>query len=226
MIQVKASRPNRAVHELANNDLGIVHNHRHYNARSGWVYHILLDRSHDHYLRNLSVSASEATASDFASANENPLQGGRRGGDAHDGSCSKCQIGFYLSASTDASQEVVMQTTCRLWCGVGNMQLCLARVREIFFFTVGTVLLGIIILSLGRCRKFLHFAGIILLVERLPSISLGSPLLYSIYIVEFPGEYTPSVAALVLAVIGGPSVGCVPLRKIHNSTCAMKQLYV
>ncbi|MQY77380.1 MAG: GNAT family N-acetyltransferase [Spirochaeta sp.] len=43
---------------------------------------------------------------------------------------------------------------------------------------------------------------------------------------SLPGEYSPPEGSLVLASSGGAAAGCVALRRIDNSTCEMKRLYV
>ena len=43
---------------------------------------------------------------------------------------------------------------------------------------------------------------------------------------ELPGEYSPAEGAILLAKDEGKTVGCVALRKIDETTCEMKRLYV
>ena len=43
---------------------------------------------------------------------------------------------------------------------------------------------------------------------------------------ELPGEYSPAEGAILLARDEDKTVGCVALRKIDETTCEMKRLYV
>lgn len=43
---------------------------------------------------------------------------------------------------------------------------------------------------------------------------------------ELPGEYAPPEGCLILAINEINAVGCVALRKIANSICEMKRLYI
>ncbi|MDT7603481.1 MAG: hypothetical protein QOF61_1478 [Acidobacteriota bacterium] len=45
-------------------------------------------------------------------------------------------------------------------------------------------------------------------------------------IAGFPGDYSPPTGCVLIANEGGKPVGCVALRKIDESVCEMKRLYV
>jgi putative acetyltransferase len=59
--------------------------------------------------------------------------------------------------------------------------------------------------------------------------SLGFELDFQDYENEFaelPGEYAPPNGCLVLAIVDGDAVGCIGLRKIDDTLCEMKRMYV
>jgi putative acetyltransferase len=43
---------------------------------------------------------------------------------------------------------------------------------------------------------------------------------------KLPGDYAPPQGALLLAVYNQKTAGCIALRKINESTCEMKRLYI
>ena len=59
--------------------------------------------------------------------------------------------------------------------------------------------------------------------------SLGFELDFQDYENEFaelPGEYAPPDGRLILAIVDGDAVGCIGLRKIDDTICEMKRMYV
>jgi len=59
--------------------------------------------------------------------------------------------------------------------------------------------------------------------------SLGLDLRYQCFekeIEELPGKYAPPTGYLFLAKYGGAPTGCIALRRIDDSICEMKRLYV
>jgi len=49
---------------------------------------------------------------------------------------------------------------------------------------------------------------------------------YEAELATLPGEYVPPTGRLLLAKYQGKPAGCVAIRKIKNSSCEMKRLYV
>lgn len=59
--------------------------------------------------------------------------------------------------------------------------------------------------------------------------SLEIDLVFQDFETEFktlPGKYGPPDGALILALVDGKGAGCIALRKISDSICEMKRLYV
>lgn len=49
---------------------------------------------------------------------------------------------------------------------------------------------------------------------------------YENELAELPGEYAPPDGRLVLAIVDGDAVGCIGLRKINDTICELKRMYV
>ena len=43
---------------------------------------------------------------------------------------------------------------------------------------------------------------------------------------DLPGKYAPPGGVLILALVDGRAAGCIALRKISQSICEMKRLYI
>lgn len=59
--------------------------------------------------------------------------------------------------------------------------------------------------------------------------SLGFELNFQDYESEFaelPGEYAPPDGRLFLAIVDGDAVGCIGLRKINDTICELKRMYI
>jgi putative acetyltransferase len=73
--------------------------------------------------------------------------------------------------------------------------------------------------ELNQAKKFfLEYAG-----------SLGISLCFQNFeqeLAELPGAYAPPEGRLLLAYDGGEPIGCVALRKLGDSICEMKRLYL